>query len=61
MLQIFLYELFSIYAEFVQMIFVAKNNNFFMTNSFMLSFYSQFYNCQNYLFLKYACFFFVFA
>jgi hypothetical protein len=32
MLQIYLYKLFSLYLEFVQMIFVAKNNLIFVTN-----------------------------
>jgi hypothetical protein len=32
MLQIYLYKLFYLYLEFVQMIFVAKNNLIFVTN-----------------------------
>jgi hypothetical protein len=38
MLYIVLYKLFSIYAESVQMIFVAKNNYVFVPNFCMLSF-----------------------
>jgi hypothetical protein len=41
MLSIFLYELFSIYAEPVQVIFVAKNNYIFVPNFCMLSLYAK--------------------